>query len=172
VTYASVGLGSIAHLTAEVFSQRAGIRMHHVPYKGAAPAMQDVMAGHVNLSFETALSTAVSQLAGGCIKVLAITGPEPSPMLPNVPTVAQSGFPGFSAEGWFGLFAPAGLPPQITARLNKAATDALRDPEVIERFEKGGAKPAPGSPEAFAAFLKGKEQQWATIAKGLNLQLE
>lgn len=172
VTYASVGQGSIPHLTAEMFAQRAGITMHHIPYKGAAPAMQDVLAGHVNLSFETSLVTAVNHHAAGKIKVLAITGPEPSPLMRNVPTVAQAGYPGFSAEGWFGLFAPAGLPPTITEALNKAATEALRDPAVVERFEKVGTKPAPSSPEAFASYLKSEANKWAAIAKGLNLQID
>jgi tripartite-type tricarboxylate transporter receptor subunit TctC len=172
VTYASVGQGSIPHLTAEMFAQRAGVTMHHIPYKGAAPAMQDVLAGHVNLSFETSLVTAVPHHAAGRIKVLAITGPEQSPLMPNVPTVAQSGYPGFSAEGWFGLFGPAGLPPRIVEALNKATTDALRDPAVIERFEKAGTKPAPSSREAFVTYLREQDRNWAGIAKGLNLQLD
>ncbi len=172
VSYASVGNGSIPHLTAEMFAQRAGVNLLHVPYRGAAPALQDLLAGHINLSFETSLVSTVSNLANGKIKVLAITGPNRSPSLPNVPTVAESGYPGFSAQGWFGLFGPAGMPPKITAALSKAATDALNDPEVIERLKKLGTEPAPSTPAAFSIFMKQEDAKWAAVAKQLNLQLD
>jgi tripartite-type tricarboxylate transporter receptor subunit TctC len=172
VNYASVGIGSIPHLTAEMFAQRAGINMLHVPYKGAAPAMQDLMANHINLSFETSLVSAVSNLASGRLKILAITGPQRSPAVPNVPTVAESGYPGFSAQGWFGLFGPANLPPKIVEALNKAVTDALRDPEVIAKFEKLGVIPDPNTPASFASFLQVEDRRWGGISKSLNLQLD
>lgn len=172
IGYASVGNGSIPHLTAEMFSQQASVNLLHVPYRGAAPALQDLLAGHIALSFETSLVSTVTNLAGGRIKVLAITGPNRSPALPTVPSVAESGYPGFSAQGWFGLFGPAGLPPKVTAALSKAATDALKDPEVIERLKKLGTEPAPGTPEEFTAFLKEEDKKWASVAKRLNLQLD
>lgn len=172
VNYASVGIGSIPHLTAEMFAQQAGINMLHVPYKGAAPAMQDLMANHINLSFETSLVSAVNNLSSGRLKILAITGPQRSPAVPNVPTVAESGYPGFSAQGWFGLFGPANLPPRIVEALNKAVTDALRDPEVVSKFEKLGVIPDPNTPASFASFLQVEDRRWGGISKSLNLQLD
>lgn len=172
VNYASVGNGSIPHLTAEMFTQQAGIDLLHVPYRGAAPALQDLLANHINLSFETSLVSAVNNISSGKLKIIAITGPKRSPAVPDVPTVAESGYPNFSAQGWFGLFGPANLPPKIVEALNKAATDALRDPEVVARFEKLGVIPDPHTPESFASFLQVEEKKWGTVAKSLNLELD
>lgn len=172
INYASVGMGSLPHLTAEMLSRDVGIRMNHVPYKGAAAAMQDLIAGVVDLSFESSLTNVVTQSAAGKIKVLAITGPQRVSALPQVPTVAESGYPGFSAQGWFGFFGPAGLPPQITQRLNDIATEMLRDPALRERFDKLGIQPDPSSPAQFARFLQEQDRAWSGVAKGLNLQLD
>ena len=169
VNYASVGNGSIPHLTAEMFSQRAGIKMTHVPYKGAGPAMQDLLANQIPISFETSLATALNNVASGRLKILALTGSQRSPAVPNVPTVAESGYPNFSAQGWFGLFGPANLPPNIVAALNKATTDALRDPEVIARFEKLGVRPDPQTPGAFATYLAAESTKWGNAAKSIKL---
>ena len=172
VSYASVGAGSIPHLTAEMFAQQAGIKLLHVPYRGAAPALQDLLANHINLSFETSLVSALSNMSGDRLKIMAITGPQRSNSVPNVPTVAESGFPGFSAQGWFGLFGPANLPSKVTEALSRASLDTLRDPEVIARFERLGVRPDPRTPESFVTFLEGEEKKWAVVAKTLNLQLE
>lgn len=172
ISYASVGMGSIPHLTAEMLSRDAGIRMNHVPYKGAAPAMQDLLAGVVDLSFETALTNVVTQSAAGKIKALAVTSPQRVSALPQVPTVAESGYPGFVAQGWFGFFGPAGLPPQVVQRLNDIATDMLRDPALRERFDKLGIQPDPGTPAQFVRFLQEQDRVWSGVAKGLNLQLD
>ncbi len=171
VNYASVGNGSIPHLTAEMFSQRAGIKMTHVPYKGAGPAMQDLLANQIPISFETSLATALNNVASGRLKILALTGPKRSPAIPNVPTVAESGYPNFSAQGWFGLFGPANLPPNVVAALNKATTDALRDPEVIARFEKLGVRPDPQTPSDFTKFLAAESTKWGNVAKSIKLEL-
>ena len=172
VNYASVGNGSIPHLTAEMFSQRAGIKMTHVPYKGAGPAMQDLLANQIPISFETSLATALNNVASGRLKILALTGPQRSPAVPNVPTVAESGYPNFSAQGWFGLFGPANLPPNVVAALNKATTDALRDPEVIARFEKLGVRPDPQTPSDFTKFLAAESTKWGNVAKSIKLELD
>lgn len=168
VNYASVGNGSIPHLTAEMFAQQAGIKILHVPYKGAGPAQQDLLANHINLSFETSLASTLNNVSSGKLKFIAITGPERSPSVPNVPTVAESGYPNFSAQGWFGLFGPANLPPKVVEILNKATTDALRDPEVIARFKKLGVNPDPSTPKAFETFLAAEDEKWAGVAKTLN----
>ena len=170
VNYASVGNGSIPHLTAEMFSQRAGIKMTHVPYKGAGPAMQDLLANQIPISFETSLATALNNVSSGRLKILALTGPQRSPAVPNVPTVAESGYPNFSAQGWFGLFGPADLPPNVVAALNKATTAALRDPEVIARFEKLGVRPDPQTPSDFTKFLAAESTKWGNVAKSIKLE--
>ena len=171
VSYASVGNGSIPHLTAEMFAQRAGISLLHVPYKGTGPALQDLLANQINLSFESSVGTSFNNVTAGRLKVLAITGAKRSAVVPDVPTVAESGFPGFSAQGWFGLFGPANLPPKILETLNKAVTDALREPEVIARFEKLGVQPDPQAPPAFAKFLEVESAKWGDVAKSLKLEL-
>jgi len=171
VSYASVGNGSIPHLTAEMFAQRAGISLLHVPYKGTGPALQDLLANQINLSFESSVGTSFNNVTAGRLKVLAITGAKRSAVVPDVPTVAESGFPGFSAQGWFGLFGPANLPPKILETLNKAVTDALREPEVIARFEKLGVQPDPQAPAAFAKFLEVESAKWGDVAKSLKLEL-
>jgi tripartite-type tricarboxylate transporter receptor subunit TctC len=171
VSYASVGNGSIPHLTAEMFAQRAGISLLHVPYKGTGPALQDLLANQINLSFESSVGTSFNNVTAGRLKVLAITGAKRSAVVPDVPTVAESGFPGFSAQGWFGLFGPANLPPKILETLNKAVTDALREPEVIARFEKLGVQPDPQAPAAFAKFLEIESAKWGDVAKSLKLEL-
>lgn len=171
VSYASVGNGSIPHLTAEMFAQRAGVSLLHVPYKGTGPALQDLLANQINLSFESSVGTSFNNVTAGRLKVLAITGAKRSAVVPDVPTVAESGFPGFSAQGWFGLFGPANLPPKVLETLNKAVTDALREPEVVARFEKLGVQPDPQAPAAFAKFLEVESAKWGDVAKSLKLEL-
>ena len=172
ISYASVGLGSLPHLIAEKLSFDAGIGMVHIPYKGAAPAMQDLLSGVVELSFESSLTNTVANYNSGRLKVLATTGSKRVPILGNIPTVAESGYPGFVAQGWFGFFGPAGLPPAITKRLNEIATKMLRDKAVVEKFDNLGIQADPLTPEQFLKFLQEQDRIWAATAKGLNLQLE
>jgi len=172
ISYASVGLGSLPHLIAEKLSFDAGIGMVHIPYKGAAPAMQDLLSGVVELSFESSLTNTVANYNSGRLKVLATTGSKRVPILGNIPTVAESGYPGFVAQGWFGFFGPAGLPPAITKRLNEIATNMLRDKAVVEKFDNLGIQADPLTPEQFVKFLQEQDRIWAATAKGLNLQLD
>ena len=172
ISYASVGLGSLPHLIAEKLSFDAGIGMVHIPYKGAAPAMQDLLSGVVELSFESSLTNTVANYNSGRLKVLATTGSKRVPILGNIPTVAESGYPGFVAQGWFGFFGPAGLPPAITKRLNEIATNMLRDKALVEKFDNLGIQADPLTPEQFVKFLQEQDRIWAATAKGLNLQLE
>ena len=172
ISYASVGLGSLPHLIAEKLSFDAGIGMVHIPYKGAAPAMQDLLSGVVELSFESSLTNTVANYNSGRLKVLATTGSKRVPILGNIPTVAESGYPGFVAQGWFGFFGPAGLPPAITKRLNEIATNMLRDKAVVEKFDNLGIQADPLAPEQFVKFLQEQDRIWAATAKGLNLQLD
>ena len=172
ISYASVGLGSLPHLIAEKLSFDAGIGMVHIPYKGAAPAMQDLLSGVVELSFESSLTNTVANYNSGRLKVLATTGSKRVPILGNIPTVAESGYPGFVAQGWFGFFGPAGLPPAITKRLNEIATNMLRDKAVVEKFDSLGIQADPSTQEQFVKFLQEQDRIWAATAKGLNLQLD
>ena len=172
ISYASVGLGSLPHLIAEKLSFDAGIGMVHIPYKGAAPAMQDLLSGVVELSFESSLTNTVANYNSGRLKVLATTGSKRVPILGNIPTVAESGYPGFVAQGWFGFFGPAGLPPAITKRLNEIATNMLRDKAVVDKFDNLGIQADPLTPEQFVKFLQEQDRIWAATAKGLNLQLD
>ena len=172
ISYASVGLGSLPHLIAEKLSFDAGIGMVHIPYKGAAPAMQDLLSGVVELSFESSLTNTVANYNSGRLKVLATTGSKRVPILGNIPTVAESGYPGFVAQGWFGFFGPAGLSPAITKRLNEIATNMLRDKAVVEKFDNLGIQADPLAPEQFVKFLQEQDRIWAATAKGLNLQLD
>jgi tripartite-type tricarboxylate transporter receptor subunit TctC len=172
ITYASVGLGSLPHLIAEKLAADANIKMTHVPYKGAAAAMQDLLASVVDLSFESSLTNTVTNFQAGKIKVLATTGASRVPILASIPTVAESGYPGFVAQGWFGFFGPAGLPAPITRRLNELATQMLRDKAVTDRFDKLGIQADPSSPDQFARFLQEQDRIWALTAKGLQLQLD
>jgi tripartite-type tricarboxylate transporter receptor subunit TctC len=172
ISYASVGLGSLPHLIAEKLSLDAGISMVHIPYKGAAPAMQDLLSGVVELSFESSLTNTVANYNSGRLKVLATTGSKRVPILSNIPTVSESGYPGFVAQGWFGFFGPAGLPSAITKRLNEIATSMLRDKSVVEKFDSLGIQADPLTPEQFVKFLQEQDRIWANTAKGLNLQLD
>jgi len=172
VTYASVGPGSIPHLTAEILAKAVNVNMVHVPYKGAAPAMQDLIANHVDLSFETSLATTMTYHANKRIKVLAITGPNRVSVLPDVPTVAESGYPAFGVQGWFGLLGPRGLPPTIVEKLNKAAVQALADPALRTRMEQLGMQPDTGTPQQFRQFLAQQDKAWADSVKGLNITLD
>lgn len=172
VTYASVGPGSIPHLTAEILAKAVKVDMVHVPYKGATPAMQDLLANIVDLSFETSLATTMTYHASKRIKVLAVTGPSRVPILPDVPTVAESGYPGFGVQGWFGFFGPRGLPPAIVEKLNKAAVQAFADPALRQRLEQLGMQPETGTTQQFRQFLTQQDKAWAESVKDLKITLE
>lgn len=171
ISYASVGLGSLPHLAAEMFAQQAGVQLLHVPYKGAAPAMQDLLSGVVDLTFESALTNTVTHFSQGKLKVLATTGSQRVPILPQVPS-ANEVLPGYTAQGWFGFFGPAGLPTPIATKLNEVAVAMLREPALLERFEKLGIQADPSAPVQFARYLQEQDRLWAGATKGLNLQLD
>lgn len=172
INYASVGPGSIPHLTAEILAKALNVDMVHIPYKGAAPAMQDLLGNNVDLSFETSLVTTLTHYANKRIKVLAITGPKRVSVLPDVPTVAESGYPGFGVQGWFGLLGPRGLPPAIVEKLNNAAVRAFADPVLRNRLDELGMQPDTSSPQQFGQFLKRQDKEWAEAVKRLNITLE
>ena len=168
ISYATASKGTAAHLFAELFAALADVHMVAVHYKGAAPAMNDVMGGHVPLTFDVVLTT-LGQIKAGKLKALAVTSERRSPALPEVPTIAESGFPGYNAVGWNGLFAPAGTPRETVARLATEVSAILNRPEVREKIAAQGADVAGGTPEQFAAFIRADSSKWTQLIKKQNI---
>jgi tripartite-type tricarboxylate transporter receptor subunit TctC len=171
LSFASSGNGGISHLVGEQFKSMAGIQMLHVPYKGDSPALVDLVGGQVSLMFGTAVSF-LPYVKSGRLNALAVTNPKRSPIAPSVPTVAESGLPGFEALQWFGIFAPAGTPKEIVARLNAEIVKILRAPDVRERLSSLGADVVGSSPEQFAAFQKSDAAKWAKVVKESGAKIE
>jgi tripartite-type tricarboxylate transporter receptor subunit TctC len=164
LTYASSGNGQSTHLAAELFKTMTGVSMTHVPYKGSAPALTDVAGGQVSVMFDTMLS-AMPHIKSGRLKALAVTSAKRSASAPELPTVAESGVPGYEAVAWSGLLAPAHTPPEIVAKLNTEINVILSQPDVQKRFLNDGAEPVGGSPEQFSTHISSEVQKWATVAK-------
>jgi len=168
INYASAAKGTGAHLFAELFASMAGVELTAVHYKGAAPAMNDVLGGHVPFTFDVLLTT-INHVKAGKLKALAVTGAQRSPVLPDVPTVAESGFPGYSAVGWNGLFVPAGTPKEVVARLNAEVNAVLKLPDVREKVAQQGAEVVGGTPEQFTAFIRAETQKWAKVIRDRHI---
>jgi tripartite-type tricarboxylate transporter receptor subunit TctC len=156
------GNGTAMHLTAQLFNHLAQVSTTLVPYRGSGPVASDVLAGHVPFGI-TDIPSAISLIRDGKVKALAVSSSRRYPLLPELPTFAESGLPGFESVGWFGVVAPAGTPPEIIARLNVAITGALKDPEVRERVLAIGADPAPTTPGEFAAFIRSEITKWERV---------
>ena len=171
VTYASYGSGSSAHLTAELFKLMAGVDLLHVPYKGAAPAVNDLLGGQVNVIFAD-VAAMLSHLKSGKLKPLGIGSAKRFEGLPDVPTIAESGVPGFEAGGFLGLVAPAGTPRAAIAALNAAAQKSLALPEVRDRLLGLASPPVGGSPEEFASHIKREIDKWARVIRAANIKPE
>jgi tripartite-type tricarboxylate transporter receptor subunit TctC len=163
LNYASNGSGTLSHLTGELFMQRADIRMVHVPYKGAAPAIVDVMAGNVSLLFAAYPSVSAQERAGR-LRALAVTSAKRVDIAPNLPTVAEA-LPGFESSQWWGLYGPANLTAAVVMRLNTEANKILKTAEVVKRLAADGAQPAGGTPQQLAAYHKADYEKWAKVVK-------
>jgi len=170
VTYATVGAGSSNHLNALLFANRTGIEMTHVPYKGGAPMMIDLVGGQVNVMFVSA-PQAIPQAKAGRIKALAIGSSRRIPQLPDTPTVAES-LPGFAAQSWVGLLAPAGTPKDIVARLHAELTKALTDPEVRGKLAAQGFDVVGSTPAEFLAFARAESDKWAKVIRDHQVRVE
>ena len=170
VTFATTGNGTVGHLTGELLQRQAGVKFIHVPYKGAAQAFPDLMAGRVDF-FLASLETAIPQVKAGTIRALAVTSLQRAPALPEVPTVDESGFKGFDANTWTGVLVAARTPQPIIARLNAEITRVLEMPDIRARLATGGA-PVKTGPQAFVERLKADSEKWARIVKEAGVKVE
>jgi len=163
-TFASSGNGTSQHLSGELFKSMAGVDMQHIPYKGSPPALQDVVGGQVSMTFDN-ITTAWPLAKAGKLRPLAVTTAKRSSIAPEVPTLAESGLPGFEVGSWQGVFAPAGTPPEIVKRLNAEIVKILNMPDVKERLVALGAEPVGDTPEQFSAYVKSEVAKWSDIVK-------
>jgi tripartite-type tricarboxylate transporter receptor subunit TctC len=169
--YGSSGPGSASHLSAELFASMAGINLMHIPYKGTGQALTDLLAGHIDIMFAPA-QTVMPQVESGKLLALAETGSKRSESLPNIPTVTESGLPGYSAVGWFGLFAPAATPKPIVQKINQAVMSVMSQSKIRKSMMERGSDPASGSADDFAAFLRVDQAKWSKLIKENNIAVQ
>jgi tripartite-type tricarboxylate transporter receptor subunit TctC len=171
VTFGTPGNGSTPHLAMELFVRAAGVSMTHVPYKGGSPAITDVMGGHIALVAVNALEV-LPHVKSGKLRVLAVMSASRSPVLPDVPTVAESGYPGFEAAVWYGLVAPAATPAAVVARLNAEVQKALASPTVKSLLSSAGGEVSPGTPEQFGAMLHSEQLRYERLIRAAGIKLD
>jgi tripartite-type tricarboxylate transporter receptor subunit TctC len=171
LSFGSGSNGSAGHLAGELFKMEAGVDMVHVPYKGAAPAMQDLLAGQTQLMFDN-LANSMQYVRAGKLKALAVTTGHRSALVPDLPTLAEEGLPGFDISTWWGFMAPAGTPKEIVAKWNAEVTRILSTPEMKAFFAQQGAEPAPTTPEAFAAMIQREIVKYAKIVKASGAKVD
>ncbi len=171
LNYASNGNGSSAQLAAVLYESMAGVRMVHVPYKGLAPALVDLLAGQVQLMFSSMVAI-LPHIKAGRLRALAVTGRERSALLPEVPTLAESGLPGYEAGSWYGILAPAGTPAPIVARLHEELVRALQDPQVRERLAAEGAQTVGSSPAEFERYIAAESARTGKLLRDANIRME
>jgi tripartite-type tricarboxylate transporter receptor subunit TctC len=171
VTFASQGNGSTSHLTAILFEKLTGSKMVHVPYRGTAPALQDIMGNTVDMFFDN-IGSSMSLHLGGKLRILGVCGTDRAPSLPDVPTVRESGVSDFASVTWFALMAPKGTADAIVAKLNSAVTEILREPDIQAQFVKLGVQPAPMDVPATAKFIADERTRWGDIIKSADVALE
>jgi tripartite-type tricarboxylate transporter receptor subunit TctC len=169
INYGTPGNGSTPHLAIELFERAAGIRLTHVPYKGGAQAINDVVAGHIQTVAVNALEL-LPQVKAGTLRVLAVLSEKRSPVFPDAPTIAESGFPGFEASVWYGVVGPAGLPPAVTARLHQEVQRALASADVRDRLVSAGGDVAPGSTKMFAELLRSEQQRYEKLIREASIK--
>jgi tripartite-type tricarboxylate transporter receptor subunit TctC len=171
LSYATAGTGSITHIVTEYFLDTTGTQMMHVPYKGTSPALTDTIAGRTQLIFGTVGST-LPFVKSGKLRAVAVTTPTRLPALPDVPTVAESGYPSFQVTNWHGIIAPKGLPREIQLKLNKAIQESMHDPRMVETLAEDGLVPANGTPEEFGSLLASEAGRWAAVTKKRNIKVD
>ena len=171
MSYGTSGNGTSAHLAGELLNYMAGVKILAIPYKGGAPALQAVMAGDIPMSFNP-MPEVVGQLESGTVRVVAVTTATRSKTLPDVPTVAESGVPGYETSVWWGFLGPAGMAPELVTKINADLVTALKDPAVLAAFDKLGAVPVGSSPADFDAFMHAEAAKWGPILKQANIRVE
>jgi tripartite-type tricarboxylate transporter receptor subunit TctC len=164
LNFASSGNGTSIHLSGELFKTAAGVEMTHVPYKGSAPAVTDLLGGQVQLMFDN-MPSALPHVKAGKLKALGVTTAKRFPAAPDIPTIAEAGVPGYEASSWFGVLAPAGTPKEIVNKLSSEIAKILQTPEIKERLLSQGAEPVGNTPDQFAAFIKAETAKWAKVVK-------
>lgn len=169
LTFSSGGNGSAAHITFESLKLAAKIFLLHIPYRGTAPSINDLLAGQIDATF-TGSPAVLPHVRSGRLRALAVSSPQRIPALPDVPTVAESGFPGFEADQWYGVVAPAGLPAALVGKLNAEINKALAHPDVMQQLALEGAEPMPGTPQAFGQLIAREIPRWALVAKAGNVK--
>ena len=172
LSYGTPGVATVPHLAAEMLQSAAGIKLVHVPYKGAAQQIQDLLAGAIPLDFQSSLVLALPQVKAGKLKPIAVLTPKRSPLLPDVPTVVESGYPGITAAPWFGLGGPAGLPRDMVARMNAALVKGMQSKEIADRFNAIGATVHTSTPEEFAAFIRTEYARWGEVIRKAGIKAE
>lgn len=169
VFFASSGIGNTPHMTAELFNQTTGLKMVHVPYKGSGAALSDLVAGNgVQVMFDN-MPSAIGQVRSGSLRAIAVTSAKRVESAPEIPTVAESGYPGFEVVTWFGLFAPAGTPAAVVDRLNREVADAVRDPATRKRLVDLGADPTSDSPAQYAALVRADRDTWSKVVRSADI---
>ncbi len=164
VNFGSSGSGSSIHLSGELFKSMAKVDMQHVPYKGSAPAVTDLLGNQIGIMFDN-MPSAIQHVRSGKLRPIAVTTAKRSPELPDVPTIAEAGVPGYEATSWFGMFAPANTPAPIVAQLNKALVKVLAQPDIKKKINEQGAETAGETPEQFAAFIQKEAVKWGKVVK-------
>ena len=171
LNYASSGSGTVTHLAGELFKTLGHVNIVHVPFKGGAPALTALMSGEVQMSYENSLIV-VPHIKAGKLRALAVTGVQRSKLMPELPTIAEGGLPGYAASGWYGFVAPAAVPKDIVARLSTDIMRILRMPDVVERLSGQGAEPAGGTAEQFGAFIRTEIDKWTRLVKSVNMKAD
>jgi tripartite-type tricarboxylate transporter receptor subunit TctC len=171
LNYASNGNGSSSHLAAVMFASLAGVDMVHVPYKGLGPALTDLLSGQVQLMFSSVVAI-VPHVKAGKLRALAVSSTERLSLLPDLPTVAEAGVPGYQASSWYGILAPAGTPAEIVRRLNAALVKVIAQPDVRAALAKEGADPVGNSPEAFGAFIQAEKQRLGNLIRQAKVPMQ
>ncbi|HJS76121.1 MAG TPA: tripartite tricarboxylate transporter substrate binding protein [Burkholderiales bacterium] len=170
-TYGSSGIGGAGHLAGELLKMMAKVDLVHVPFKGGGPAMQAMLGGQIHSYFATPVA-AGPHVKAGKAKALATTGPKRDPLMPDVPTVAESGYPGYEATNWYAFVVAAKTPPEIVARLNKEIVATLKDPQVVDLLRKQGVEPSPSTPDELRSFMKKELGTWGKVVKEANIQVQ
>lgn len=171
LNFASAGAGTVVHLAGELFKSMAGVDIVHVPYRGSGPALAALLGGEIPLMFPNVPGT-IGHVQAGRLRVLAVNSAQRSPLLPDVPTVAEAGIPGYEASTWFGVLAPAGTPKNVVSKLNTEIARVLKAPEMVDALNREGAVAVGGPPEQFGSFIRAEIEKWGKVVRATGLRVD